>query len=188
MGFNQETIQPIYNNANVITGVLNAAGYPSQIVGGALRVLALGGTTGDVDIAVLLEDFTDLNRLQADLRILIQPLGYDFALQHCSGLYSDSDGFVADWRCGDINIIAYNTERFTNGFTSLIGQFDLNINQWYFDAHDNLVNDYYVLEEKKVLVNPERDGGGRVNRFGERIARFKEALPHLDWSEVSQYG
>lgn len=187
MKFNQETIKPVIGSAETISSILKGAGYKTQIVGGALRVLALGGTTGDVDIAVLIDNWDELEKLKADLRILLSPFSYNFELQHCSGMYSDTDGFVADWRCGDINIIAYNNDVFDNGFKSLIGMFDLNINQWYLTDCGNLANDFYNPKDGKVLVNPERDGGGRVNRFGERITRFKSDLQHLDWSEVRQY-
>lgn len=187
MSFNKETIQPIYNNADTIAGVLNAAGYPSQIVGGALRVLALGGTTSDVDIAVLVEDFRDSENLQADLRILLKPLGYHFSLQHSTGGYAGNDGFLADWRSGDINIIAYTTEVYTD-FNQLIGKFDMNINQWYYNAEGMLANAHYSHVNRKVKVNPLRDKCTRLGRLDSRVARFKADLPHLDWSAVGKYG
>ncbi|MEG7613883.1 hypothetical protein U2053_14665, partial [Listeria monocytogenes] len=61
--------------AQHVVGVLKAAGYTeAAVVGGALRTLALGGETQDVDIAVICEDTYDYECLTNDLRILIQPI------------------------------------------------------------------------------------------------------------------
>lgn len=186
MSYNQETVLPLVDQASTIEGILKAAGYPAQIVGGALRVLALGGTTGDVDIAVLIEDFRDLENLQSDLRILLNPLGHRFSLQHSTGGYAGNDGFLADWRSGDINIIAYTTEVYTD-FNQLIDKFDMNINQWFYDESGKLVNKHWNTQSKEVVVNPLRDNCTRLGRLDARIARFKDDLPHLDWTWVGKY-
>lgn len=186
MKYNQETVLPLVDQASTICDMLNAVGHKSQVVGGALRVIALGGTTGDVDIAVLVEDFRDLDNLESDLRILLNPLGYRFSLQHSTGGYEGNDGFLADWRSGDINIIAYTTEVYTD-FKQLIDKFDMNINQWYYNGEGMLANAHYSHVNKKVKVNPLRDNCTRLGRLDARVARFKADLPHLDWSGVGKY-
>lgn len=186
MKYNQETVLPLVDQASTICDMLNAVGHKSQIVGGALRVLALGGTTGDVDIAVLVDDFNDFSNLQTRLWTSIKIAGYDFQLQHSTGGYAGNDGFLADWRSGDINIIAYTTEVYTD-FNQLIDKFDMNINQWYYDDEGDLVNDHWSYTTNKVKVNPLRDNCTRLGRLDARVARFKADLPHLDWSERYDY-
>ena len=75
----KETIEPVLVHAKSMCGVLRAAGYDAHIVGGALRVLAVGGTTFDVDIAVLGTQRESV-LLDADLRILFKTA--QFRLQH----------------------------------------------------------------------------------------------------------
>lgn len=181
MSYNQETVLPLVDQASTICDMLNAVGHKSQVVGGALRVLALGGTTGDVDIAVLVYGFNDLENLSTRLRTSIKIAGYNFVLQHSTGGYAGNDGFLADWRSGDINIIAYTTEVYTD-FKQLIDKFDMNINQWYYNDAGMLANAHYSHVNRKVKVNPLRDNCTRLGRLDARVARFKADLPHLDWT------
>lgn len=170
--------------AQHIVGILKAAGYTeTSVVGGALRVLALGGTTQDVDIAVVCEDLYDYECLCRDLRILIQPLVEEHIEHvHDKSGYGSQDGFFGDFRLGNINVIAYD-QVYYEGIDGLISKFDININQWYVDEHGLLTNEYF--DGSTVEINPERDECHREGRLEERIKRFKADLPHLDWSGIN---
>lgn len=170
--------------AQHIVGILKAAGYTeTAVVGGALRVLALGGTTQDVDIAVICDNQHDYNCLVSDLRILIQPLlGEHITHCHDKSCYGSTDGFFGDFRSGYINIVAYDKGSYGD-IGELISKFDLNINQWYLDDHGLLENDFF--DGSVVEINPYRDGCYKEQRLDARINRFKADLPKLDWSGVN---
>ncbi len=178
-------LQATLASAKTIVGVLDAAGYKAHIVGGALRVLALGGETSDVDIAVLCDDFGDFDDLHntiTDIQTtLLLALGFKFDLKHQSVAYRDTE-FLADLRSDNINIICYAGWKVPT-VKDLVDGFDLNINQWYFDEDGELVNHHFV--GNAVHINPKRDNPEQVNRLAERIARFKELYPTLDWSAVN---
>ena len=170
--------------AQHIVGILKSAGYTeTAVVGGALRVLALGGTTQDVDIAVICTNQYDYNCLVNDLRILIQPL-LDERITHChdKSYYGSTDGFFGDFRSGKINIVAYDKSAYDD-IGELISKFDLNINQWYLDDNGLLENDFF--DGSTVEINPERDVCRREGRLVERIERFKADLPELNWGGVN---
>lgn len=171
--------------AQHLVSVLQAAGYTeTAVVGGALRVLALGGETADVDIAVICDDIRDYKNLALDVHILLSRIANaPFNHIHDKCGYDSTDGFLGDWRSGVINIIAYKKSDYAD-ISELLDRFDLNINQWYLDNDGNLTNDYYDPDTKQVLVNPKRDGDYKENRLRDRIERFKASLPNLDWSEV----
>lgn len=172
--------------ANRILGLLrDGAGYNAALVGGALRVQALGGTTNDFDIAIIVADRDEAEALNKDVcQIVLPKLGWQFLLQHFSSEYEDAqNGFVADWRFEDINIIAYSEDKVSD-HTDLINKFDLNINQWYLDDEGVLQNDHYDPVTKLVKLNPYRDGLGHISRLTDRIQRFQKLYPELDWSEI----
>lgn len=183
MSFTKETIYPVLAKALLHVNILRAAGYDAYVVGGALRVLALGGETQDVDIAVILP-FDDTYALRADIDILLGRLA-PYSLQHWSA-YDDNQGFLADWRSltGDINIIAYDKLHYDN-VDELVAKFDLNINQYsaITNEADELINPY-LCENNVVKINPERDNDYQTNRLDSRINRFKAQYPHLDWSLI----
>ena len=168
--------------AELLVGILNeGAGYNAHLVGGALRVQALGGTTGDFDIAVIVESQEELEALNRDVTCILCPkLGFPFIVQHYSP-YMDNGGFLADWRYEDINIIAYDKTCY-NDVYDLVNSFDLNINQWYRDSEGNLVNDHFDTSTNVVQINPKRDGRDQVNRLKDRIERFRLTYPELDWT------
>lgn len=170
--------------AKTIKGILKGAGYNCEIVGGALRVLALGGSTQDVDIAVIVEGGWEYHALVADMRILLRPFAPCIQHSHDLSGYSSNDGFMGDLRLGNINVIAYSKDTYPN-IDALIGKFDLNINQWYIDSDGNLENDYWCPNRQQVKINKYRDSCHRIGRLDERIARFKQDLPHLDWSKLN---
>jgi hypothetical protein len=170
--------------AELVTGILaEGAGYTAQLVGGALRVQAIGGTTNDFDIAVIVEDSDELDALHRDLTQIVLPkMGLQFHVQHYSE-YGDNEGFLADWRFEDINIIAYAGWVITD-HTELVNKFDLNINQWYKNDEGDLVNDHFNKETGLVQINPYRDGLGHIVRLKDRIERFRGIYPFLDWSDI----
>jgi len=174
-------------NAELTVKVLERLGYAVSIVGGALRVAALGGTTQDVDIAVLVDGVDGLSRLENDVHEVLNrvPLcDEEFRYSH-ERSYSDSDGFLADWRSGKVNLIAYNSNCYPT-IKSLVDQFDLNINQWYVHPTKGMVNDYIEFDNHvvSVIVNPKRDCQGHTLRLADRIQRFKLIYPHFNWSKV----
>ena len=180
MSFNIYNIEPELAKAKLYTGILRAAGYDAHIVGGALRVLAVGGTTLDVDIAVLGTQ-KDSTSLHNDLRILLGGLA-KFELQHTQ-TYSSRSGFIADWRGGNINIINYDTDRYSS-IEELVLGFDYNFNMYLLDSDHKLYNPY-PLGANKVWLNTNIATHHNLDKVvNERTPRFKKDLPHLDWSCV----
>lgn len=153
--------------------ILDDSGYIVGIVGGVLRSIALGGTTHDVGIAVLVAP-TDFANLVHDINKQLP----DFQVQHiCNNEYAKNQGFLADWRSGDVNIVAYSLDAFAT-LPELISSFDLNINMYYMDSADNICNDHFDGHTVTYNQNPLH-----LPR-PERVARFKVEYPHLDWSNV----
>lgn len=168
--------------AELLVGILRAAGYDAHLIGGALRVQALGGTTNDFDIAVITSHEEARENLNRDLVHIVAPrLGMPFELQHLDeNPYNDDVSlFIADWRFEDINVIAYNQDVADN-VADLVNTFDLNINQYYIDEDGVLCND--AFKGVYVELNPKRLGHNP--HIVERVARFKEQYPTLDWSSV----
>ena len=172
---NRDNLGSYLNDASLWVNHLNALGHDEVgIIGGARRVQALGGSTTDIDIAVIIEP-CKLYELRRDLE------STSFQLQHFSP-YEDSEGFFADWRSGSINIIAYDAETYSS-IQDLIGRFDLNINQFYVDTNGNIQNDYF--DGSTVKVNPKRDHQHQTGRLDSRIRRFQDLYPELDWSSLN---
>lgn len=175
----KETIEPILAHAKSICGVLRAAGYDAHIVGGALRVLAVGGTTSDVDIAVLGTQ-RESALLDADLRILFKTA--QFRLQHTQ-TYSSRCGFIADWRSGDINVICYDTDRYST-IDELVLGFDYNFNMWLLSEHGTLRNPF-SMDNTVVTLNTNIATHHNLDKIKfERTPKFRAMLNHLDWSAV----
>jgi len=173
--------------AKLVVHILEKFGYMSSIVGGALRVVALGGTTQDVDIAVLVDGTEGLSTLEKEVDQILNNIpwcGGDFEYSHARS-YSDNDGFLADWRSGQINLIAYNSNCYPT-IRSMVDQFDLTINQWYVSPTTGVSNDYLKYDNGKpiVEVNPKRDCQGHTIRLSDRIQRFKRIYPHFNWCKV----
>lgn len=179
MIYTKENISTVLGLAKLVVGVLRGAGYDAHIVGGALRVLAVGGSTSDVDIAVLttLEEFQSLHK---DTRILFKFADLNFHLQHCRA-YAGACGFIADWRSGDINIISYDKEAYPT-VESLVQGFDYNFNMYLLNADDTLRN-VSLQGNDRVHLNTNIASHHNIDRvMNERTPRFKEMLGHLDWS------
>lgn len=144
--------------------------FQPEVIGGVLRVEALGGSTKDIDIAIRVtpEDY-------AWARKVLLVAGYE--VQHaCNTEYAKGLGFFADFRKGDVNVIVYNRNLYPT-HASLIESFDLNINKYYEEA-GRLRNDCFdgtvVLYSAHHLHLPRP----------ERIERFRSEYPHLNWEAV----
>lgn len=149
----------------------------ATLIGGALRAAALGGDVADYDLAI----FGTRDEWYQYTGIL-QELGF----QECHhDLYGDNEGYIGDWRLNDINVIMYDQSKVFD-VQELIGCFDLNINQWYIGEDGELENDFWYEDTKLVEINPYRDGLGHMERLTQRILRFKEQLPQLDWSAIDK--
>lgn len=162
-----------FGHAENVVAYLRNATIDAYIVGGALRHKVLGGGTADVDIAVLctLGEYAGVQMLLPDV----------FELQH-DRAYEDNDGFLADYRCGNVNIIVYDESKYAT-IDNLVDRFDMNINQFYLDPEtDKIVNKHLVGD--KVLLNPLRGNEFLRDRMIDRVHKFKGRLPHLDWSAV----
>ena len=179
MKYNKDDIQTVLDLAQCIVGVLRAAGYDAHIVGGALRVLAVGGSTSDVDIAVL-TTVKESQLLHKDTQILFKFAGLNFHLQHCMA-YAGACGFIADWRSGDINIISYDKETYPT-VESLVQGFDYNFNMYLLNS-DSTLRNVSLQGNDRVYLNTNIASHHNIDRvMNERTPRFKEMLGHLDWS------
>ncbi|QGH73769.1 hypothetical protein [Vibrio phage vB_VhaP_VH-5] len=151
--------------------VLRGLDYQPHLIGGVLRVAALGGTTADVDIA-LIEDSTD----QLVLDVLLKGLGYNLQHVQDSKYANETNGFLADYRKGDINIILYSSEVYNN-VRELVSSFDLSINKYYLDSDGVLCNDHFDGYVVKCT-----ESSNHTHNL-ERITRFKTEYPDLDWTQ-----
>lgn len=149
--------------------VLRALQYEPHLVGGVLRVAALGGTTSDVDIALIVDHRDEV------IMATLDRLGYNVQHIQDSKYANDTNGFLADYRKGDVNIILYSAEVY-DGIRDLVSSFDLNINKYYL--HDGvLCNDHF---DGEFVIYTENSHHAR---HLERITRFRCEYPDLDWTQ-----
>lgn len=158
---------------------LEENGFTAAVVGGYCRKLKYGKDTSDIDIAVLVETVYDVENLQTEFGI---PAHHRHVLRRAEqSLYEGHTGFVADWREGNINIIAYDKWHYTT-IRELVKSFDFNFNMWYISADGTLANPNSFVEDKKVVFG---------NAIGSRpsiarIARFAKEFSDWDWSVADQ--
>lgn len=160
-------------DVSIILELIRSAGYKAYVVGGCLRAHVLGGVSNDIDIAVLgsVEDILLINNL-----LDTQPVH-----ARMSTSYVDLDGYVADWRLhSDINIVLYCVKRFPDVQT-LTSDFDLCINAWYLDTDGVIRNHHFKATEPVKTL-----GSRSYFRELQRVQRFRNEYPHLDWSEVNK--
>lgn len=149
---------------------LDALHYKPHVVGGVLRVEALGGETTDIDIALLLH--------QAEVKSAIsimERLGFEVQHEH-SPVYTGQTGFFADLRSGNVNIIIYDAAMY-HDVQQLVKSFDLNINKYYEHAgtvHNDCFDGTFVeyTASSQHIFKPER------------IVRFRDEYPTLNWCRV----
>lgn len=149
---------------------LDALHYEPHVVGGVLRVEALGGETKDIDIALL------LHRAEVKSAIsILQRLGFE--VQHeQSSEYTEQTGFFADLRSGNVNIIIYDAAAYSN-VQQLVKSFDLNINK-YYEYNGTVHNDCFDGEFVEYTASSQH-----VFK-PERIVRFRDEYPTLNWCRV----
>lgn len=151
------------------SAVLRTLDYEPHLVGGVLRVAALGGSTKDVDVAILSHQSNTLHGV-------LERLGY--VQQHSAdSKYGLTQGFVADYRKDDINIILYNPDVYSD-IEELVSTFDLNINKYYI-ADGVLCNDHF--DGCTVLYTEHSTHQRNI----DRVNRFRQEYPNLDWSLVN---
>lgn len=150
--------------------VLEALQYTPHLVGGVLRVAALGGTTADVDIALIVHHNDDV------IKTVLERLGYTVQHIQDSKYANETNGFLADYRKDDINIILYSSMVYSD-VCELVSSFDLNINKYYLQEDGALCNDHF---DGTVVVYTENSNH---ERHLERITRFSAEYPHLDWTQ-----
>lgn len=149
---------------------LAALHYEPHVVGGVLRVEALGGETKDIDIAVI------LHRAEVKAAIsIMERLGFE--VQHeQSSAYTEQTGFFADLRSGNVNIIIYDAGMYRD-VQQLVKSFDLNINKYYENA-GTVLNDCFDGEFVEYTASSQH-----VFK-PERIVRFRDEYPALNWCRV----
>lgn len=179
--YTKETITPVLEQAKFAVGILQAAGYDAHIVGGALRVLAVGGSTADVDIAVIGPTDEQI-ALHNDLRILFKYTNFEFRLQNVA-TYGGKAGFLSDWRSGSINVINYDAAVYST-VVDLVQGFDFNFNMYLLSNNDTVYN-VFKGGTDKVYLNTNIATHHNIKKVHtERLPRFRKMLSHLDWSAV----
>ena len=156
--------------AALIIAVLQGFHFQPHIVGGVLRAEMLGGTTKDIDVAVLVGE-QDITAIKS----LLERFAYVCAHENESE-YTEQSGFWADYRLGDVNVILYNSQTYRT-LDALVSSFDLNINM-YYERGGSVLNNYFdgtVVTYTHDIKHAQKP---------ERIARFRREYPELDWSQV----
>ncbi|UAW10009.1 putative tRNA nucleotidyltransferase [Acinetobacter phage APK15] len=154
---------------------LKEEGFIAAVVGGYCRKLKYGKDTSDIDIAVLVETVGDVEKLQAEFGT---PAHNSHVLAKAEkSLYEGHTGFVADWREGNINIVAYDKYHYPT-IRELVKSFDFNFNMWYVAANGTLANPNSFVEDKKVVFGNAI--GSRPSVM--RMARFAKEFSDWDWS------
>lgn len=148
----------------------------AYLAGGALRDLVLGNEPNDYDVFVVSESPEETDCIHTELVMS----GY--VQQHCASY--DSEGYISDYRKGDVNVIIYSNTLYKN-IVELIEGFDLNMNMFLYDD----------LEEREVqnlagwdVTKPVKvHNRSKSNRVQDRVFRFKKKYPTLNWREVGSY-
>lgn len=158
---------------------LKEEGFVAAVVGGFCRHTMYGTGTEDIDIAVLVETVDEIEVLQNEFGV---PVHKRSVLDKAEkSLYEGHTGFVADWREGNINIIAYDKYRYSC-IPTLVQSFDFNFNMWYVDEDGTLKNPDPFVEVHKVRL-----GNSLGSRPSEaRLARFYNEFSAWDWKLVDE--
>ena len=143
--------------------------YDPLLIGGVLRVAALGGSTADIDVALIVP--SDDKYIHNTLK----HLGFDLVHTQDSKYAGETNGFLADYRKDDVNIILYSATVYI-GVRDLVSSFDLNINKYYLKDGE-LCNDYF---DGRVVLYTENSNH---QRHLDRITRFSLEYPDLDWTQ-----
>lgn len=158
---------------------LKEEGFVAAVVGGFCRHTMYGTGTEDIDIAVLVETVDEIEALQNEFGV---PVHKRSVLEKAEkSLYEGHTGFVADWREGNINIIAYDKYSY-NDILTLVQSFDFNFNMWYVDEDGTLKNPDPLVEVHKVRLGNSL--GSRPS--AARLARFYNEFNAWDWKLVDE--
>lgn len=162
-----------------VLGWLKENGYIAALVGGYCRKLKYNKDTSDIDIAVLVEGIEDIEELQVEFGL---PAHSQHILTKAErSLYEGHTGFVADWREGNINIVAYDRE-YHRSIPQLVKSFDFNFNMWYVDEDGTLKNPDPFVEVHKVRLGNSLGSRPSV----ARLARFYNEFSAWDWKLVDE--
>lgn len=150
--------------------MLRSTGAHAYLAGGALRDLVLGEKPNDYDVFVISESPEETDNLHTELVLS------GFVQQHSASY--DSEGYLADYRNGDVNVIIYANTLYKN-IVELVEGFDLNMNMFLYDDIEEIEVQNVVgwTPDKPVKVH-NRHKSMRVN---DRIFRFKQRYPNLKW-------
>lgn len=148
---------------------LQSLQYEPEFVGGVLRVAALGGKTADVDIACI------VSSKDTFIHEVLHKVGFTLEHTQDSKYADETNGFLADFRKDDVNVILYSDAVYAD-VQDLVSSFDLNINKYYL-KDGVLCNDHF---NGYNVVYTE---SSNHRRHLERIARFSAEYPDLDWSQ-----
>lgn len=152
----------------------------AALCGGALRDLYLGGTVNDYDIFSVVRS-GDLESIHEIVNIL-EDMGFYMQHVHGAGYVEGSDGFIGDWRKGDINFILYAKPKYVT-LENLVQEFDLNLNAFIYQPYgDNKIINVAGWDKTKPVevLNSLKD-----IRAGVRIPKFMSKYPDLDWSKIN---
>ncbi|AKQ06837.1 nucleotidyltransferase [Acinetobacter phage Fri1] len=158
---------------------LQDAGFTAAVVGGYCRALKYNKVTNDIDIAVLVETLGEIEVLQNEFGA---PVHKRSVLEKAEkSLYAGHTGFVADWREGNINIIAYDKYSYKD-IPTLVQSFDFNFNMWYVDEDGTLKNHDPFVGVHKVRLGSSLGSRPSV----ARLARFYNEFSAWDWKLVDE--
>ncbi|QVD48871.1 putative tRNA nucleotidyltransferase [Acinetobacter phage vB_AbaP_APK128] len=153
---------------------LKEEGFVAAVVGGFCRHTMYGTGTEDIDIAVLVETVDEIEVLQNEFGV---PVHKRSVLEKAEkSLYEGHTGFVADWREGNINIVAYDRE-YHRSIPQLVKSFDFNFNMWYLAEDGTLKNPDPFIEVHKVRLGNSLGSRPSV----ARLARFYNEFSAWDW-------
>lgn len=152
----------------------------ATLCGGAIRDLYLGGMVSDWDIFVVIGSGD--HDAVSNLFYAANAQGYEVQHAHANGYIEGSDGFIADFRKDDFNLIVYATSDHED-VLDLVNRFDLNINAWAYVPTDE---DYPIQNtadwddsQPVEALDTSRDIRALV-----RVPKFKSKYPTLDWSSL----
>ncbi|QOV07732.1 tRNA nucleotidyltransferase [Acinetobacter virus fBenAci001] len=170
-----------------VLGWLKAEGFIAAVVGGFCRHIMYGKGTADIDIAVLVENVGEVETLQVEFGT---PAHHSHVLARAEkSLYEGHTGFVADWREGNINIVAYDKYHY-NTIEDLVKSFDFNFNMWYITEEGKLANpNSYVADRKVVFGNAigSRPSIARMVRFAKEFSDWDWSLADAQLKAEAQY-
>ena len=152
---------------------LRGNGFYAYLVGGALRDTLLGCEPKDWDIFCITSNPDETFKLHRNL------VTKGFEQQHQASY--DSEGYLADYRKGNVNVVVYSDCLYT-GIAPLVQGFDMNMNMWLYDDLEEMI--VYNVADWDTTKPVEIHNRSKSHRVHARVTKFKERYPNLDWSKV----